>query len=107
MALETFGISLGFVAWLRNQLSIPRAVIVEPKHNMLYRLSAIITPSASFGQASVLPHHGKAAVSTSVVMKKKFGSQPGRTALRYEKRAKEDAALKKKEAAEAVKKVFS
>ena len=37
-------------------------------------------------------------------MKNMFGRQPGRAALRYEKRAKEEAAIKKKEAAEAVKK---
>ena len=47
-------------------------------------------------------------MSTSVVfMKKMFGSQPGRAALRYEKRAKEEAALRKKETAEAEKKAFS
>ena len=40
-------------------------------------------------------------------MKKMFGSQPGRAALRYEKRAKEEEALRKKEAAEAEKKAFS
>mmetsp|Transcript_19072 Transcript_19072/g.32350 ORF Transcript_19072/g.32350 Transcript_19072/m.32350 type:complete len:137 (+) Transcript_19072:752-1162(+) len=40
-------------------------------------------------------------------MKKLFGSQHGRAALRYEKRAKEEAALRKKEAAEAEKKAFS
>ena len=68
---------------------------------MLYRLFAIIVSSFSF--AFVLPHHGK-AVSTSVVINNVFGSQPGRAVLRCEKRAIEEAALKKKEAAGAVKK---
>jgi len=36
-----------------------------------------------------------------------FGGQPDRAALRYEKRAKEEAAPKKKEAAETAKKAFS
>ena len=46
-------------------------------------------------------------MSTFISMNNMFGSQPGRAALRYEKRPKEEAALKKKEAAEAVKKTFS
>ena len=46
-------------------------------------------------------------MSTSGVTKNVFLSQPGRTALRYGKHAKKKAALKKKEAAEAVKKASS
>ena len=43
-------------------------------------------------------------MSTSVVTNNEFGSQPGTAVLRYEKCAKDEAALKKKETAEAVKK---
>ena len=46
-------------------------------------------------------------MSISVVMENIFGGQPDRAALRYEKRAKEEAAPKKKEAAETAKKAFS
>jgi hypothetical protein len=80
----------------------------NPTHNMLHRLFAIILICAPFGLAFVtsfnaIPHHGKAAM-TSFAMKDMFGSQPGKAALRYEKRAKEEAALKAKEAEEAKKK---
>jgi hypothetical protein len=61
MALETFGISLGL--WLRNQLSIPRTVIVEPKHNILYSLFAIIATPSGRLRLGHFPsgHHHKSA----------------------------------------------
>ena len=89
-------------SWLGSEL-YSACSNCEPKHNMLYRLFSIIMFGAPFGLAICLPRHGK-AVSASVVMGNMFGSQPGRAALRYEKRAKEEASLKKKEATETAKK---